>query len=101
MTMTRTHTVVFASVLFAGAVAAVLVLRDGSGSAVAAVAAPPAAEVVAPGTVEAVSERTDLSFEQAGRVTEVLVDEGQKVEKGQVLMRLDDRLPRARVARAE
>jgi multidrug resistance efflux pump len=57
--------------------------------------------MVAPATVEAVSERIDLAFEQPGRVVEVLVEEGQKVKAGQVLMRLDDRLARARVARAE
>jgi len=58
-------------------------------------------ELVAPSTVEASGERIDLSFEQIGRVAEVLVNEGDRVAKGQLLARLDDRLPRARVARAE
>jgi len=101
MTMTRTKKLVFASLLIAAAAAAMIVLRDGRGQADAGPVVPAAREVVAPGTVEAASERIDLSFEQAGRVVEVLVSEGERVTAGQLVMRLDDRLARARVARAE
>jgi multidrug resistance efflux pump len=58
-------------------------------------------ELVAPGKVEAVGETLSLAFEQAGRVVEVTVHEGDRVQKGQLLARLDDRLARARVLRAE
>jgi multidrug resistance efflux pump len=99
--MTRTKKLVFASLLIAAGAAAMMVSRDGRGQADAGPALPAAREVVAPGTVEAASERIDLSFEQAGRVVEVLVSEGDRVAAGQLLLRLDDRLARARVARAE
>src|SRR5262249_17875800 len=61
----------------------------------------PAAAIVAPATVEAVDQRVDLAFEQTGRVVEILVHEGDRVEKGQLLARLDDRIARARVGRPE
>src|SRR6185295_16970042 len=64
-------------------------------------AAPGPAEVVAPGLVEGRSEVIDLAFETAGRIAAVLVDEGARVEAGQLLARLDDRLARAHVAQAE
>jgi HlyD family secretion protein len=64
-------------------------------------AAPPRAEVVAPGRVEAESDVIDLGFEQSGRIAAVGVAEGERVKRGQVLVRLDDRLAIARVARAE
>lgn len=57
--------------------------------------------LVAPALVEARGDRVELSFEQSGRITEILVDEGDKVTKGQVLARLDDRIARAQVARAD
>jgi RND family efflux transporter MFP subunit len=43
-----------------------------------------------PGTVRAV-QHADMGFEVAGRITEFLVKEGQRVNKGEVLARLDDR----------
>jgi multidrug resistance efflux pump len=58
-------------------------------------------ELVAPAMVEATGERIDLAFEQPGRVAEVLVHEGERVAAGQIVARLDARLPRARVAKAE
>ncbi|HEY0711317.1 MAG TPA: efflux RND transporter periplasmic adaptor subunit [Polyangia bacterium] len=61
----------------------------------------PRAEVVAPGRVEAESDVIDLGFEQSGRIASVEVAEGDRVKKGQVVVRLDDRLAIARVARAE
>lgn len=57
--------------------------------------------IVAPGIVESTSETIALGFELSGRVVELLVDEGYRVKKGQVLARLDDRLARARVAKAD
>jgi HlyD family secretion protein len=44
----------------------------------------------ASGTIEAVT--VDISPELAGKVAEVLVEEGQSVKKGDVLLRLDDSL---------
>jgi multidrug resistance efflux pump len=65
-------------------------------------AAPPERdEVVAPGRVEAETDVIDLGFEQSGRIIGLLVNEGDRVSKGQVLARLDDRLAAARVARAQ
>lgn len=57
--------------------------------------------VVAPSVVEPASERISLSFEIPGTIDEVNVDEGQRVEAGAVVARLDDRLARARVDRAK
>jgi multidrug resistance efflux pump len=58
-------------------------------------------ELVAPALVEARGDRVELAFETSGRVAAVLVDEGARVQAGDVLARLDDRVARARVARAE
>jgi multidrug resistance efflux pump len=57
--------------------------------------------LVSPAVVEASSERISLGFEVPGTIAEVFVNEGDRVEAGQALARLDDRLARARVARAE
>jgi RND family efflux transporter MFP subunit len=43
-----------------------------------------------PGTVRA-AQNADMAFEVPGRITEFLVKEGQRVEKGDVLARLDSR----------
>lgn len=58
-------------------------------------------EVVSPGVVEPVSEQVALGFELPGHIAEVRVEEGERVSEGQVLARLDDRMAKARVARAE
>ncbi|HET6283003.1 MAG TPA: efflux RND transporter periplasmic adaptor subunit [Polyangia bacterium] len=58
-------------------------------------------EVVAPGRVEGQTDVIDLGFEQSGRIAVLTVGEGDRVIKGQVLVRLDDRLARSRVARAQ
>ncbi|MBI2893832.1 MAG: efflux RND transporter periplasmic adaptor subunit [Deltaproteobacteria bacterium] len=58
-------------------------------------------KVVAPGVVESVSGEVSLGFDAAGRVAELFVDEGSRVEPGQLLGRLDDRIARAMVTRAE
>ena len=57
--------------------------------------------LVAPGLVEAQGDRVELGFEVGGRIAELAVDEGDTVAAGQLLGRLDDRVARARVARAE
>lgn len=57
--------------------------------------------LVSPAVVEASSERISLGFEVSGTIAEVFVKEGDRVEADQVLARLDDRLARSRVARAE
>ncbi|HEX2691973.1 MAG TPA: HlyD family efflux transporter periplasmic adaptor subunit [Kofleriaceae bacterium] len=56
--------------------------------------------LIAPGRVEPVHDAVKLAFEAQGRITEILVGEGDAVHAGQVLARLDDRLARARVAAA-
>jgi len=43
-----------------------------------------------PGTIEAI-QHVDMAFEVPGRIIEFPVEEGQRVEKGQVLARLDPR----------
>jgi HlyD family secretion protein len=57
--------------------------------------------VVAPAIVEAEGDVVTLSFEAGGRVDEVCVHAGDRVTRGAVLARLDDRLPRVRVKKAE
>jgi len=47
--------------------------------------------IVLPGRVEPYVE-ADLAAEKAGRIVEVKVDKGDRVEQGQVLLRIDDRL---------
>ncbi len=56
--------------------------------------------LVAPGRVEPVRDPVRLAFEAQGRIVAIDVDEGNAVKAGQVLARLDDRLPAARVAAA-
>lgn len=60
-----------------------------------------AASIVAPGVVEPMHGQVALGFEVSGTIVEILVDEGDHVESGQILARLDDRIARARVLRAE
>ncbi len=57
--------------------------------------------VAAPGRVEPLSEEMRLGFDLAGKIKDVLVEEGDRVRQGQVLARLAaDELP-ARVEAAE
>ncbi len=46
--------------------------------------------VTAEGSIRA-RHTSELGFERAGRITEVLVREGQRVRRGQLLVKLDDR----------
>lgn len=74
--------------------------RTPDAAAQTAVAGRPAV-LVAPGRVEPVRDPVRLAFEAQGRIAEILVDEGDTVQQGQALARLDDRLAKARVAAAE
>jgi len=56
--------------------------------------------LIAPGRIEPERDAVMLAFEAQGRIVEILVDEGAAVKANQVLARLDDRMPRARVAAA-
>lgn len=56
--------------------------------------------VSATGTVT-ISEKIDLNFKVTGTLTEISVGEGDDVEVGRVLARLDDRAVRAQVAQAQ
>lgn len=60
--------------------------------------APIMSAAVAPGVVKVASERKTVQHLEGGIVKEILVKEGQNVEAGQILLRLDDTTPRARVA---
>ncbi len=55
--------------------------------------------LTASGTLEA--EETRIASEIAGQVTQVLVEEGQPVELGQVLVRLDQAFLQAQIAEAD
>jgi multidrug resistance efflux pump len=57
--------------------------------------------LVAPGRVEPLHDPVALAFEVTGRITTLAVDEGDRVHAGDVVARLDDRLPAARVASAK
>jgi multidrug resistance efflux pump len=58
-------------------------------------------DVVAPGRVEGKIPLVELGFERGGRLAEILVEEGARVEQDQVLARLDSDLEHARLARAK
>src|SRR5713101_7465947 len=57
--------------------------------------------IAAPGRVEAVSEEVRVSSELSGRLKRVAVEEGDRVERGQVLAEIENDDYRARVAAAE
>ena len=56
--------------------------------------------LVAPGRVEPLRDPVQLAFEAPGRIIAIDVDEGDAVQAGDVLARLDDRMASARVAGA-
>ena len=51
----------------------------------------------APGVVEGIGRQLDLRLEVAGRISEVLIKEGDYVRDGQLLVRLDDATQRHHV----
>jgi HlyD family secretion protein len=57
--------------------------------------------IAAPGRVEAISEEVRVSSELSGRLKAVHVEEGDRVERGQVLAELENDEYRARVAAGE
>src|SRR5229473_660805 len=57
--------------------------------------------IAAPGRVEAVSEEVRVSSELSGRLKSVNVEEGDRVQRGQVLAEIENADYRARVAAAE
>jgi RND family efflux transporter MFP subunit len=61
---------------------------------------PPTASLDASGYVVARRQAT-VSAKLTGRVVEVLIEEGQAVEEGQIIARLDDSTARAALARAQ
>ncbi|HEY3078363.1 MAG TPA: efflux RND transporter periplasmic adaptor subunit [Chloroflexota bacterium] len=54
--------------------------------------------LVASGTIEA--EETNVALEVAGRIVDLPVGEGERVERGALLVRLDDAVARAQLAQA-
>src|SRR5260370_39989952 len=57
--------------------------------------------IAAPGRVEAVSEEVRVSSELSGRLKRVAVEEGDRVQRGQVLAEIENNDYRARVEAAE
>ena len=102
--MKRSNYVLFASAsLFL--LSSVQLLRSRSHSVKAAPAEPRTFSsqglITAPGRVEAVSEEIRVSSELSGRLESVPVEEGDRIHKGQVLARLENKDYAARVLAAE
>jgi len=57
--------------------------------------------IFASGRIEGATPEIELLPRLSGRIVEVLVEEGQTVRRGEVLLRLDDRQHRHQVAQAE
>jgi HlyD family secretion protein/epimerase transport system membrane fusion protein len=60
--------------------------------------APLASAVVAPGSIVVDTNRKQIQHLEGGTVKDILVHDGDRVRAGQVLVRLDDTLPRAHLA---
>jgi HlyD family secretion protein/epimerase transport system membrane fusion protein len=60
--------------------------------------APLASAVVAPGSIVVDTNRKQIQHLEGGTVKSILVHEGERVQAGQVLVQLDDTLPRANLA---
>jgi HlyD family secretion protein len=73
---------------------------DAAPAGASATAAHDAALIVGPGRVEPISEEIAVSGEVPGRLRAVLVDEGDRVAKGQVLAEVEPAEYRARLAAA-
>jgi multidrug resistance efflux pump len=96
--MTKLRTTLLAAIPLAAATS----LWFGHHTSTASASAPAAAPVInAPGHVEPLRDPVALAFETAGRIVAIDVDEGEAVHAGQIVARLDDRLPKARVAQAQ
>ncbi|MFC7502244.1 efflux RND transporter periplasmic adaptor subunit [Nocardioides sp. CPCC 206347] len=97
--------VLVALVLLSGAAGAWLLLRDDAPAAAASTTATVATQtfketVTASGTVAAATT-ADLAFPVSGTVTDVFVQPGDKVRKGQKLAAIDDTVLRAELAAAQ
>ena len=95
--MTRQHTLTLAVVIIGIATLAAQALKP-SGQSPANPQAPgtpqrpglaPVSLIAAPGRVEPITEEIDVAAEVQGRLTDVLVDEGAQVTRGQVVARLE------------
>ena len=75
--------------------------RSGAAAAAAAPAAKASDVIAAPGRVEAMTESVDVSAEITGRLEQVYVDEGDRVNAGQVIATIDPSDARAKLASAE
>ncbi len=75
----------------------IVVLFGVGGLGAWAALAPLQSAVLASGTIKVSSERKMIQHLDGGIVKEILVHEGDMVQPGQVLVRLDDTTPRARV----
>ena len=107
----KTASITFSVLAAAGIIGSLVLLQSGSGDEPSAPAAEPLpVETIVPervtsvtrdrhftGTVTA-ARRTRLSFERSARLTEVLVDDGDHVEAGQVVARIDQRQLTERLA---
>lgn len=91
--------ILLAVLLVAGAVVALSPGLREQALARVGVSRPAAGGITASGFIEA--EEVSVAAEVGGRIAEVLVAEGDMVEAGQVLVRLDDRIAQAQVAVAE
>jgi len=88
-----------ALILVAGAVVALSPGLRERALALVGTPRPAAGEITASGFIEA--EEVAIAAEVGGRIAGVLVAEGDMVEAGQVLIRLDDRIAQAQVAVAQ
>jgi multidrug resistance efflux pump len=88
-----------ALILVAGAVVALSPGLRERALALVGTPRPAAGEITASGFIEA--EEVTIAAEVGGRIAGVLVAEGDMVEAGQVLIRLDDRIAQAQVAVAQ
>jgi HlyD family secretion protein len=101
--MKRTSYVVFGSAAILLVTSAVLA-RVRSHGATAAAATSHGSEsglIAAPGRVEAISEEIRVSSQLSGRLKKVNVEEGDRVQRGQVLAELENDDYKARVAAAD
>lgn len=78
-----------------------VLLSWGLGFGVWAGVAPLDGAVVAPGSFVATGQNKTVQHLEGGIVREILVKEGDLVEQGQALLRLDETAPRARLRRLE
>src|SRR5262252_3684105 len=102
--MKRTVMVTGAALLAIAAINyTMLSARHAPGAAVRGAGAPAVENdaIAAPGRVEAVSEEIRVASQVGGRLQQVLVEEGDRVTRGQVLAIVENADYRARVASAE